>query len=121
MTEKVSFTIREIGSLAKPGWLVKAMNDLPLVGSDVEYAQKWGGKLGVEDYDELVDVLQRGGGFTTPEKTRLQDYAALYGIRLLERAGLGQTRPRMVGSVAFLVKAARKGPRHPDGSRFEAC
>ena len=25
-----------------------------------------------------------------------------------------------LGSVAFLVKAARNGPRHPDGGTFEA-
>ena len=88
MAKRVSFATREIGSLAKPGWLVKAMNGRPLDEGDVEHAQKWGGKLGVGDYDELVDVLQRGGGFTAPEKARVQDYAALYGIRLLERAGL---------------------------------
>jgi len=88
MTERVNFTTREIGSLAKPVWLVKATNGRPLEKGDVEHAQKWGGKLGVENYDELMDVLQKPEGFTSPEKARIQDYAALYGIRLLERTGL---------------------------------
>jgi 5-methyltetrahydropteroyltriglutamate--homocysteine methyltransferase len=87
MTE-IRFVTREIGSLAKPGWRVKAIAGRPVEKEDVEGAQKWGGRLGVENYDELIDILIKGQGFTDEEKQKIQDYASLYGIRLLERAGL---------------------------------
>ncbi len=85
---EIRFVTREIGSLAKPGWRVKAIAGRPVEEKDVEEAQKWGGRLGVENYDELIDVLRKGQSFTDEEKQKIQDYAALYGIRLLESAGL---------------------------------
>ena len=85
---EVRFVTREIGSLAKPGWRVKSIVGRPVETKDIEEAQKWGGRLGVEGYDELVDILVKGIGFSEAEKAKIQDYAALYGIRLLENAGL---------------------------------
>lgn len=82
------FVTREIGSLAKPGWRVKAIANRPVEKKDVEDARRWGGRLGVRDCDELVDILVKGQGFTAGEQARIQDFAALYGIRLLEQAGL---------------------------------
>ena len=87
MTE-IRFPTREIGSLAKPGWRVKAIASRPLEERDVEEAQRWGGRLGVEGAEELIEILRKGGGFTERERQKIHDYAALYGIRLLERAGL---------------------------------
>jgi 5-methyltetrahydropteroyltriglutamate--homocysteine methyltransferase len=84
---EVRFVTREIGSLAKPGWRVKSIVGRPVEKNDVEEAQKWGERLGV-DAEELVGILQKGSGFTDSEKAKIQDYSALYGIRLLENAGL---------------------------------
>ena len=39
---RIRFVTREIGSLAKPGWRVKAIAGRPLEESDIEEAQKWG-------------------------------------------------------------------------------
>jgi 5-methyltetrahydropteroyltriglutamate--homocysteine methyltransferase len=86
MTE-IRFVTREIGSLAKPGWRVKAIAGRPVEEKDVEDARGWGERLGI-DPEELVEILQRGEGFIDEEKQKVQDYAALYGIRLLEKAGL---------------------------------
>ena len=47
MTE-IRFVTREIGSLAKPGWRVKAISGRPVEERDVEEAQRWGERLGVE-------------------------------------------------------------------------
>ena len=44
----------EIGSLAKPPWLVKTSAGTPLGESDVEHARTWGEKLGVDGHEELV-------------------------------------------------------------------
>ena len=85
---EVRFVTREIGSLAKPGWRVKSIVGRPVEESDVEDARTWGKRLGVEGYDELIDILIKGTGFSEAEKAKIQDYAALYAIRLLENAGL---------------------------------
>lgn len=86
MTE-IRFVTREIGSLAKPGWRVKAIAGRPLEQGDVEEARKWGERLGIGS-GELIEILHKGEVFTDEEKAKIQDYAALYGIRLLENAGL---------------------------------
>ncbi len=38
----------EIGSLAKPPWLVKTSAGTPLADSDVEHARTWGEKVSVD-------------------------------------------------------------------------
>ncbi len=83
----VRFVTKEIGSLAKPGWRVKSISGRPVEASDVEDARRWGAKLGVET-EELTAILSKGSGFTDSEKAKIHDYAALYGLRLLEEAGL---------------------------------
>jgi 5-methyltetrahydropteroyltriglutamate--homocysteine methyltransferase len=85
---EIRFVTREIGSLAKPGWRLKAIAGRPVEKRDVEEAQRWGERLGVEGVEELTRILSKGQGFTAEEKAKIQDYAALYAIRLLERAGL---------------------------------
>ena len=87
MTE-IRFLTREIGSLAKPGWRVKSLAGRRVEEGDVEEARKWGERLGVERVEELTEMLRKGEGFTDKEKREIHDFAALYGIRLLERAGL---------------------------------
>src|SRR5215216_4190655 len=86
MTE-IRFVTREIGSLAKPGWRVKAIAGRPVEEKDVEEVREWGRRLGI-DSGELAEILRKGGGFTNEEKVKIQDFAALYGIRILEHAGL---------------------------------
>ncbi len=84
----VRFVTREIGSLSKPGWRVKSISGRPVEGSDIEEAQEWGRRLGVENVEELVEILEKGANFAEEEKAKIQDYASLYAIRLLEKAGL---------------------------------
>ena len=86
MTE-IRFVTREIGSLAKPGWRVKAIASRPVEEKDVEEAREWGWRLGI-DSGKLTEILRKGGSFTNEEKMKIQDFAALYGIRILEHAGL---------------------------------
>jgi hypothetical protein len=57
----VKFLSHEIGSLAKPSWLVKTAQGRELDPSDIEHARSWGEKVGVEGYEELVETLERGG------------------------------------------------------------
>src|SRR5215212_9597256 len=85
---EIRFTTREIGSLAKPSWRVKAIAGRPVEEKDVEDAHRWGERLGIEDVEALTGILIKGKGFTDEEKVKIQDFSALYGIRILERAGL---------------------------------
>jgi 5-methyltetrahydropteroyltriglutamate--homocysteine methyltransferase len=74
----------EIGSLAKPPWLVKTSAGRPLDDSDVDHARRWGEKIGVEGHEELVEGLRQGRADTA----ELGHWASRYALRLLESAGL---------------------------------
>jgi 5-methyltetrahydropteroyltriglutamate--homocysteine methyltransferase len=80
------FLTHEIGSLAKPPWLVKPSAGQPLEESDIEHARTWGEKVGVDGHEELVEGLQRGNGGLGKEQ--LGRWASRYALRLLESAGL---------------------------------
>jgi hypothetical protein len=64
---------------------VKSITGRPVEESDVGDARVWGNRLGVE---ELMEILRKGTGFLDSEKAKIQDFAALYSIRLLENVGL---------------------------------
>ena len=81
----MSFLTHEIGSLAKPPWLVKTSAGTPLEPSDVEHARTWGEKVGVDGHEELVETLERGREL---DKDELGRWASRYALRLLESAGL---------------------------------
>ena len=84
---EVHFITKEIGSLAKPGWHVKSIAGRPVEHGDTQEARRWGERLGV-DSAELAEILRKGEGFSEQEKARIEDFSALYAIRLLEHAGL---------------------------------
>jgi 5-methyltetrahydropteroyltriglutamate--homocysteine methyltransferase len=80
----VRFLTHEIGSLAKPPWLVKTSAGRPLQDSDVEHAERWGKKVGVPGYEQLVELLHR------PERDadEIARWSSRYALRLLESAGV---------------------------------
>ena len=101
----VKFTTREIGSLGKPPWRVKAFAGRPLEERDIAEAERWGERLGIEGYGELVELLRRGD-FDELALRAIDDWAALYALALLERTGLDvvydgeQRRTEMYDHVA---------------------
>lgn len=86
MTE-VRFLTHEIGSLAKPPWLVKISAGRPLDDSDLEHARRWGARLQVSGYEELLELLARGPA-SDEEKIEVARWASRYALGLQERAGL---------------------------------
>lgn len=78
------YLTREIGSLAKPSWLVKASAGRPLEEADVDHAREWGERLEVDDHETLVEGLHVG----QIGEAELAQWASLYALRLLETAGL---------------------------------
>jgi 5-methyltetrahydropteroyltriglutamate--homocysteine methyltransferase len=73
------FPTQEVGSLLRAPFLRKTIDEAVI--AETEY---WGELLGVENYQLLVQSLRSG----TYSREELQDWAALYAIRLHETAGL---------------------------------
>jgi 5-methyltetrahydropteroyltriglutamate--homocysteine methyltransferase len=82
-----AFLTHEIGSLAKPGWRVKAYAGRPVPPEDVEDARQWGERLGVEGHEELLALL-RETPLTRDRRAAVAWWSSIYGVRFLEAAGL---------------------------------
>ena len=82
----------EIGSLAKPGWRVKAAAGRPCDEADIQAAVTWGERLAVPDYPELVELLRRpertGAPLTAAERAEVRNWSSRYGLRFFSSAGL---------------------------------
>ncbi len=83
----MKFLTHEIGSLAKPPWLVKTSAGRPLEESDIEHAREWGKRLAIDDHDELVNLL-RTSQFGEAELAEISRWSSRYALRLLESAGI---------------------------------
>lgn len=96
------FATREIGSLAKPSWRVKAFADRPIEERDIAEAKRWGTRLALAGHEEFVQKLETG----TAGLGEIDDWAVRYALALLERAGLDvvydgeQRRTEMYDHVA---------------------
>ena len=82
MNDELKFLTHEVGSLAKPPWLVKTSAGKPLDESDVEHARVWGEKVGVDGHEELVDLLQQD----ERDPDEIARWASRYCMRLQESA-----------------------------------
>ncbi|MGQ0548826.1 MAG: hypothetical protein ACT4PY_04050 [Armatimonadota bacterium] len=78
------FPTQEIGSLAKPAWLVKATRGQKPSGGDLQELDRWAERLGIDGTDELKALLASDH----PDKERVRDWGAIFAIRLQEAAGL---------------------------------
>jgi 5-methyltetrahydropteroyltriglutamate--homocysteine methyltransferase len=102
----IRFLTREIGSLAKPSWRVKTFAGRPLDDADFAEAERWGRKLNVDGHEGLVEGLRAG----TLSRDEIDDWAAVYAVRLLEQAGLDvvydgeQRRTEMYDHVAAFAR-----------------
>jgi 5-methyltetrahydropteroyltriglutamate--homocysteine methyltransferase len=106
---EVRFLTREIGSLGKPSWRVKTFAGRPLEEQDLEQAETWGRRLDVDGYEQLVELL-RSGRFGDAKLPEIDEWAAIYAIRLLEKVGLDvvydgeQRRTEMYDHVAAFAR-----------------
>ncbi len=81
---EIKFLTHEIGSLAKPPWLVKTNAGSPLDESDREHARAWGEKLRVKGYEELIALLEAD----KRDPDEIARWASRYALRLQEAAGV---------------------------------
>ena len=77
----------ELGSLAKPNWRVKAFAGAPLGDRDFEEAREWGARLGVPNYQELIELL-KDAPLDRAQKDEVRRWSSRYGVRFLESVGL---------------------------------
>src|SRR5438876_1175685 len=81
------FLTHEVGSLAKPPWLVKVNAGRQLEAADLEHAKQWGERLGVDGYEQLVELLSLSQ-FSEAKLAEIPRWASRYALRLQESAGL---------------------------------
>jgi 5-methyltetrahydropteroyltriglutamate--homocysteine methyltransferase len=74
----------EVGSLAKPPWLVKTNAGRQLTERDVEHARSWGERLEVPGHEELLELLRRD----ERDPDEVARWSSRYALRLQESAGL---------------------------------
>ncbi|MDQ7848685.1 MAG: hypothetical protein QN152_07245 [Armatimonadota bacterium] len=82
------FPTQEIGSLAKPAWLVKGIRGVRPSPEDLAELETWAARLQIEGTDELRRLLTAGGERSQGAREAIRDWGALFAIRFLEAAGL---------------------------------
>ncbi len=78
----------EIGSLEKPVWRTKAFRNITLNEDDIQYAERWGKFLQIENLDDLIKILNKKANFNKEEKETILNFSSLFAISLLEKAGI---------------------------------
>lgn len=78
------FPTQEIGSIAKPGWLVKATRGQRPSAADLADLDRWAERLGIDGTAELKTLLAD----EHHDKERVRDWGAIFAVRFFETAGL---------------------------------
>jgi 5-methyltetrahydropteroyltriglutamate--homocysteine methyltransferase len=78
----------EVGSLDKLGWRVKAYAGKKLDEKDLDEARTWAERIGVEDFEQLLDLLEQSPITDRPRKEEIKRWSSRYGLRMQEAAGL---------------------------------
>ena len=88
MTMAKLFPTQEIGSLAKPAWLVKGVRGERPTPEDLAELDRWAARLAIPGTEELRALLTAEGERSEADRERIRDWGALFAIRFLEAAGL---------------------------------
>lgn len=88
MTVAKLFPTQEIGSLAKPAWLVKGVRGERPTPEDLAELDRWAERLAIPGTEELRVLLTAEGERSEADRERIRDWGALFAIRFLEAAGL---------------------------------
>ena len=91
--ETKRFPTQEIGSIAKPSWRVKGVSDeAKITAKEIEEAQRWGDRLAIPNFDELVKILKNRAKSSEPptqeEKDAIRNWSVRYVLSLFENADL---------------------------------
>ncbi|MDQ7829570.1 MAG: hypothetical protein QN122_02930 [Armatimonadota bacterium] len=114
MTVAKLFPTQEIGSLAKPAWLVKGVRGERPAPEDLAELDRWAARLSIAGTEELRALLTAGGERSEADRERIRDWGALFAIRFLEAAGLDV----VYDGEARRVEMYEYPVRRIDGFRF---
>lgn len=114
MTVAKLFPTQEIGSLAKPAWLVKGVRGERPAPDDLAELDRWAARLSIAGTEELRALLTAGGERSEADRERIRDWGALFAIRFLEAAGLDV----VYDGEARRVEMYEYPVRRIDGFRF---
>jgi 5-methyltetrahydropteroyltriglutamate--homocysteine methyltransferase len=78
----------EVGSLDKLGWRVKAAAGKQVEDRDLQEARAWGERIGLEDHDRLIGLLERAPLAEPSDREEVKRWGSRYGLRMQEAAGL---------------------------------
>lgn len=106
------FPTQEIGSLAKPRWLLTATRHGAVPEAEVQEARAWGELVGLEDLEGLTALLSSRD--LAARKEELRRWASLFLLRLEESAGLDFVYDGEAGRVEMYEYPARR----IEGMRF---
>ncbi len=81
------FPTQEIGSIAKPNWLVKKLRGVELNENDRSEFRYWFDFAGIADRDE-PEVLIDKKELTAEEKSKLKEWSSFLVIKCFEKVGL---------------------------------
>ena len=127
---EITFLTHEVGSLAKPPWLVKTSAGKPLEESDVEHAKTWGEKLGVDGQVAEPFLEQRVRTAERHPERELRPAGELLerGGELADAPGLGAREERLleddelrVERVDLRLENARRDRRRLDAGPVRKC
>ncbi|MEO0293218.1 MAG: hypothetical protein ABIN61_03220 [candidate division WOR-3 bacterium] len=83
----MKFLTQEIGSIARPNWLIKKMRNLPLKEEDYEELQHWIKFSQIERKEELEFLINKEI-LEEKDKEELKKFSSLLVVRCFERIGL---------------------------------
>lgn len=108
------FPTQEIGSLAKPAWLVKGVRGERPAPEDLAELDRWAERLAIPGTEELRGLLTAEGERSETDRERIRDWGALFAIRFLEATGLDV----VYDGEARRVEMYEYPVRRIDGFRF---
>ncbi len=100
------FPTQEIGSLAKPRWLLSATRQGSVPEAEVREARAWGDLVGLEDQGEFAALLSAKD--LAERKEEVRRWASLLLLRYEESAGLDQVYDGEARRVEMYEYAARR-------------
>jgi 5-methyltetrahydropteroyltriglutamate--homocysteine methyltransferase len=81
------FLTQEIGSIAKPNWLVKKLRERELTDNDWNELRYWLDFSGIKDYEELEGLLSKSE-LTEDNRKKLTQWSSILVLRCFEKIGL---------------------------------
>ncbi len=85
--QDILFPTQEIGSIAKPNWLVKKLRGKELSANDWQELSYWFSFARIKDYEELKELLSKKE-LSKDERIKLTQWSSILVLKCFEKIGL---------------------------------